>query len=111
MKPTHSLNAVLTTANTTRYAVHNPILPSPGGLRAAERTTSITVDSFIVHSVHYKCFMISNQPNAHNYSLDIYITKSHIVSLHVSVRKEPSSGNKTKVKQHKTSLLCTFDMV
>jgi len=34
--------------------------------------------------------------------LDISIIISHIVSLTVSVRKEPSSGNKTKVKQHKT---------
>jgi len=43
------------------------------------------------------------QQNSHTCFLGIYRTTSHSTFLHISVRKEPSSGNQTKVTQHETN--------
>jgi len=58
----------------------------------------------IQNNVQDSQFKTPIQQNAHNFSLDIYITISYWTSLHVSARKGSSSGNQTKVKQHKTKL-------
>jgi hypothetical protein len=50
-------------------------------------------------------FTTINQQNAQTCFLDIYITISHLTSLHVSVHKGPSSGNQTKVIQHERKLV------
>jgi len=43
--------------------------------------------------------MSLNQPNAQTCSLDIYITISHWIFIHVTAHVGPSSGNQTKVIQ------------
>ena len=53
---------------------------------------------------HKLLLMTLSQQNAENCSLYIYITISHWTSLHVSIRKGPSSGNQTKTITHKTKL-------
>ena len=40
--------------------------------------------------------------NAQTCSLDTYIIITHLMYLHVSVRKGPSSWNKMKIIRHKT---------
>jgi hypothetical protein len=47
-------------------------------------------------------FTLLHHQNAQTFSLD-YV--SHLIFLHVSVRNGPSSGNQTKVIQHKTKLV------
>jgi len=49
-------------------------------------------------------FVTLNQQNAQTCSLRIYITISHLTFLLVSVRKGPSSGNRTKEIQRNTKL-------
>jgi hypothetical protein len=58
-------------------------------------------------------FTTLNQQNAHNFSLDIYITISHWISLRVLARHRPSSGNHTKehIIKPNQSFLYTADVV
>jgi len=49
-------------------------------------------------------FTTLKQQNAHHCSLDIHITVSHRIILHVSIHKGSSSENQTKTIWHKTKL-------
>ena len=49
-------------------------------------------------------FATLKQPNAHSSSLDIHITISHWIILHVSIHKGSSSENQTKTIPYKTKL-------
>jgi hypothetical protein len=50
-------------------------------------------------------FTTLNQQNAYICYIDICITISHLAFLYVSVRKGSSSGNQTKVTQHKINMV------